>query len=66
MGVDPLGSSEIIKAKTPLAELNRYSTSLRSLSQGKAQFRQRFAEFAPVSMDIQQRVAKALHSVDAE
>ncbi len=66
MGVDPLGSSEIIKAKTPLAELNRYSTSLRSLSQGKAQFRQRFAAFAPVSMDIQQRVAKALHSVEAE
>lgn len=66
MGVDPLGSSEIIKAKTPLAELNRYSTSLRSLSQGKAQFRQRFAEFAPVSMDIQQRVAKALQVVEAE
>ncbi|MFN7258307.1 MAG: elongation factor G, partial [Cyclobacteriaceae bacterium] len=66
MGVDPLGSSEIIKAKTPLAELNRYSTSLRSLSQGKARFIQRFAEFAPVSMDIQMRVAKALQVVEAE
>ncbi|MCA6434743.1 MAG: elongation factor G, partial [Cytophagales bacterium] len=66
MGVDANGNNEVIKAKTPLAELNRYSTSLRSLSQGKARFIQRFAEFAPVSMDIQQRVAKALHSVEAE
>jgi len=66
MGVDAQGGNEVIKAKTPLAELNRYSTSLRSLSQGKARFIQRFAEFAPVSMDIQQRVAKALHSVEAE
>lgn len=66
MGVERSGNNEVIKAKTPLVELNRYSTSLRSLSQGKAQFVQRFAEFTPVSMEIQQRVAKTLQLVEAE
>jgi len=66
MGVDAQGGNEVIKAKTPLAELNRYSTSLRSLSQGKARFIQRFAEFAPVSMDMQQRITKTLQVAETE
>jgi elongation factor G len=54
MGMDTNGQKQVIKAKTPLAELDRYTTSLRSLSQGRAGFSQRFSEYAPVSFDLQQ------------
>ncbi len=58
MGIDTKGSYQVIKARTPLAELDRYTTSLRSLTQGRAHFVQQFAEFAPVPFEIQQKLAK--------
>lgn len=64
VGMDSKGNYQVIKAKTPLAEMDRYSTSLRSLSQGRASFTQRFAEFAPVPFELQQKLAK--HTQEAE
>lgn len=64
MGMDSKGNYQVIKARTPLAELDRYSTTLRSLSQGRARFTQRFSEFAPVPFEIQQKLAK--HSSEVE
>ncbi|MCI0750500.1 MAG: elongation factor G [Flammeovirgaceae bacterium] len=61
MGIDAKGNYQVIKARTPLAELDKYSTTLRSLSQGRANFSQRFAEFAPVPFELQQKLAKAQH-----
>jgi elongation factor G len=58
MGMDNNGNHQVIRARTPLAELDRYSTTLRSLSQGRANFTQRFAEFAPVPTDHQLKLAK--------
>ena len=59
MGIDSKGSYQVIKAKVPLAALDRYSTSLRSLTQGRASFIQRFAEFSATPYEIQQQVVKA-------
>ena len=64
MGMDSKGNYQVIKARAPLAELDRYSTSLRSLSQGRASFSQQFAEFAPVPFEVQQQVSKAAHEVE--
>jgi len=64
MGMDSKGNYQVIKAKTPLAELDRYSTTLRSLSQGRARFTQRFSEFAPVPFEVQQKLAKLTHEVE--
>jgi elongation factor G len=64
MGMDTKGHYQVIRAKTPLAELDRYSTTLRSLSQGRASFSQTFAEFAPMSFDMQQKLAKEFHEVE--
>lgn len=60
MGIDSQGRYQVIKARTPLAELDRYSTTLRSLSQGRARFTQRFADFTPVPFDLQQKLSKEL------
>ncbi len=58
MGMDSKGKYQVIKAKTPLAELDRYSTSLRSITQGRASFTGKFSEYSPVPHDIQGKLAK--------
>ncbi|MEM8566769.1 MAG: elongation factor G [Bacteroidota bacterium] len=57
-GIETQGQYQLIKAKTPLAELDRYTTSLRSLTQGRASFTKKFAEYAPVPANIQDRLIK--------
>lgn len=64
MGIDSKGNYQVIKARTPLAELDRYTTSLRSLTQGRASFTQRFAEFSPVPFEIQQKLAKQTQELE--
>lgn len=56
MGIEAKGQYQLIKAKTPLAELDRYTTSLRSITQGRASFKKRFAEYAPVPPNIQEKL----------
>lgn len=55
-GMGSEGHYQKILARVPLAELYQYSSTLRSLSQGKAKFSQKFAEFNPVPHDVQQRL----------
>lgn len=56
MGMDSDGTHQIIKAKVPEAEMYRYSTSLRSQTQGRATFNTKFASFEPVPSNIQQEL----------
>ncbi len=55
-GMDSKGRYQVIRAKTPLAELDRYTTSLRSITQGKANFSTRFAEYSAVPGEIQKQL----------
>lgn len=65
MGMDAAGRYTKIKAKTPLAELHDYSTTLRSLTQGRASFTSKFAEFAPVPGNLQAALISQ-HNAKAE
>lgn len=56
-GMDSKGKYQIIRAKTPLAELDRYVTALRSMTQGRASFKSKFAEYTPVPHDIQKKLS---------
>ncbi len=56
MGMDSDGIYQKIKARVPISEMYQYSSTLRSLSQGKAKFTRRFVEYVPVTPDIQQRL----------
>lgn len=53
MGMDSSGRYQIIKALTPLAELDRYSTKLRSLTQGRGTHSERFHAYQQVPSDLQ-------------
>ncbi len=50
-GVDSEGHFQVIKAKVPLAELNRYSNALRSMTQGRGMFQQKFSHYEEVPGD---------------
>ena len=56
VGMDSVNNYQVIKAKTPLAELYKYTTTLRSLTQGRASFKMKFAEYQPVPPDIQKKL----------
>lgn len=58
LGMDSEGSGQKIKAKVPLAELYKYSTTLRSITHGRATHRRKFSEYAPVPHDVQEKLKK--------
>jgi elongation factor G len=47
---------QVIKAKVPLAELHKYSTILRSMTQGQGIFHREFSHYEEVSGDIVQKI----------
>jgi elongation factor G len=64
MGMDNQDNYQVIHAKTPIAELDKYSTTLRSLTQGRARFTQRFSEYAPIPFDLQQKLSKDFRELE--
>jgi len=57
---------EVIKAKVPLAEMNKYSTALSSITGGRAMYTMKFAEYAQVPGDVQDNVIKAYTEEEEE
>ena len=57
---------EVIKAKVPLAEMNKYSTALSSITGGRAMYSMKFAEYAQVPGDVQDQVIKAYTEEEEE
>ena len=58
LGMDSEGTYQKIKARVPLAEMNRYSTSLSSITSGRAMYSLAFAEYAQVPGDVQDKLLK--------
>ncbi len=56
LGMDSDGRFQIIKARVPLAELYKYSTTLRSMTQGQGIFEQKFSHYEEVPPDIAQKI----------
>ena len=55
-GIDSEGHFQKVIAKVPLAELDGYSSSLRSITQGRAKFKMSFQSYEAVPFDIQKRL----------
>jgi elongation factor G len=58
MGMDSDGKYQIINAKVPLAEMDKYSTSLSSITSGRGTYSMKFAEYAQVPGDVQTKLLK--------
>ena len=64
-GMDTEGNFTKIIAKVPLAEMHDYSSSLRSITQGRAKFRMNFLEYAAVPPELQRRLYEEYNKVAA-
>jgi len=56
MGMDSEGRFQIINAQVPLAELYRYSTTLRSMTQGRGIHKRTFSHYEEVPPDAAQKI----------
>ena len=55
-GMDAERGFQIIKAQVPLAELYKYSSQLRSLTQGRGRHSRSFSHYEPVPKEIQAKL----------
>ena len=55
-GIDSEGHFQKILAKVPLAEMDGYSSSLRSITQGRAKFKMSFLAYEPLPFDLQRKL----------
>ncbi|HTS42871.1 MAG TPA: elongation factor G [Puia sp.] len=62
-GIDTEGHFTKIIARVPLAEMSDYSSSLRSITQGRAKFRMEFYEYVPVPFEIQRKLIDEYNKV---
>ena len=63
-GIDSKGLYQSINAMVPLAELDRYSTSLKSITQGRASFKLEPAGYENVPYDIQEKLVKNISELE--
>jgi len=66
LGMSSEKGFEVIKARVPLAEMNKYSTSLSSLTGGRAMYTMKFSEYAQVPGEVQDAVIKAYEAEEEE
>ncbi|HPD95011.1 MAG: elongation factor G [Bacteroidales bacterium] len=66
MGMGNDKGFEIINAKVPLAELNKYSTALSSLTSGRATYTMKFSAYEQVPSDVQEKLLKAYEAEEEE
>ncbi|WAM34570.1 elongation factor G [Caldicellulosiruptor morganii] len=60
LGMEPIGRNmEMIEAEVPLAEMFRYATDLRSMTQGRGSFTMEFVRYEEVPLHIAQKVIEA-------
>ena len=60
LGMDTVGNKSVIKAYVPLAEIQRYSADLRSMTGGRGVYGMVFAHYGRVPSHLQGKVVAAV------
>ena len=66
MGMESEKGFEKLKARVPLKEMSNYSTSLSSLTGGRASFTMKFSEYELVPSDVQDKLLKEYEEEEKE
>lgn len=56
LGMDPRGNRQVVRAEVPLAELYKYSTTLRSFTQGRGSHTRKFLRYEEMPREAEQKV----------
>lgn len=59
MGADSDAGYQVVEAEAPMAELSKYSTDLRSMTQGRGWFTVQFARYEQAPGDVSEKVIAA-------
>jgi elongation factor G len=65
-GMDTEGHFQKIIAKVPLSEMHDFSSSLRSITQGRAKFKMSFDSYQPMSFELQKKLTEEYNKSSAE
>lgn len=66
LGMEPQGINEVIKAQAPLAEIQRYSTELRSLTGGRGSYAQTFSHYEEMPAEAAKKIIDATQKAAEE
>jgi elongation factor G len=66
LGMDSKGTSQVIKAQIPLAELYGYSARLRSATQGRGSYTRAFSHYEEVPKDVEAKIVAGAELVEEE
>jgi len=58
LGMDPRGRTTVVMAQAPLAELGTLETDLRSMTQGRASYSQRFSHYEEMPAHLTERLVQ--------
>jgi elongation factor G len=64
-GMQPAGGLTAVTASVPYAEILRYATDLRSMTQGRGTYSMRFSHYQEVPGNLQQHIIEK-HKKDVE
>jgi len=63
-GVDNYNGFQIIKARTPQAELDNLFAALRNVTHGKVKINSQFAEYIPVPRELQKKLSEEYKKIE--
>ena len=66
LGMDAHGGVSVVEAQAPLAEIQRYATDLRSLTQGRGTYTMEFSHYEEVPAHITQQIVAEAKKEKAE
>jgi elongation factor G len=59
LGMEPIGSSQVVRAQVPLTEMSNYASELRSLTGGRGSYTMRFSHYQEVPAHLTQPLIEA-------
>ena len=59
LSMDAVGVKKCIVAEVPKAEMHKYATDLRSMTQSRGEYRHHFERYEEAPMDVQKRIIEA-------
>ncbi|HHX37287.1 MAG TPA: elongation factor G [Clostridiaceae bacterium] len=66
IGIEHKGNLSVIQAEVPTAEMQRYATDLRSMTQGRGWYTIEFARYEPAPQQIAERIIEARKAEEEE
>lgn len=66
LGMEPTGDQQMVKAHVPLAEMYKYATDLKSMTQSRADFVMKFDHYEEVPGNVTESIVKEYGRKEAE